>query len=80
MRLVFQMLPMLFFALAGFGSEIREFDLRTIERLGSELSRRDAMAALGVGTRDGTIWMVTNGRIQNTGSKADSAKPSQKRK
>jgi hypothetical protein len=45
MRLVFQMLPMLFFALAGFGSEIREFDLRTIERLGNELSRRDAMAA-----------------------------------
>jgi hypothetical protein len=45
MRLSFQMLPMLFFALAGFGSEIREFDLRTIERLGNELSRRDAMAA-----------------------------------
>jgi hypothetical protein len=30
---------------AGFAAEIREFDLKTIERLGNELSRRDAMAA-----------------------------------
>lgn len=35
---------------------------------------------IGVGTRDGTIWMVVNGRIQNTGEKTDRAKAPQKKK
>jgi hypothetical protein len=35
---------------------------------------------IGVGTRDGTIWMVANGRIQNTGEKADRAKAQQNKK
>jgi hypothetical protein len=35
---------------------------------------------IGVGTRDGTIWMVANGRIQNTGEKADRAKAPQNKK
>jgi hypothetical protein len=38
-------LSIFFCALTAFTSEIREFDLKTIERLGNELSRRDAMAA-----------------------------------
>ena len=29
---------------------------------------------IGVGTRDGTIWMVANGRIQNTGEKSAARK------
>ena len=33
------------FALAVSASEIREFSIPTLERLGAELSRRDAMAA-----------------------------------
>jgi hypothetical protein len=35
---------------------------------------------IGVGTHDGTIWMVANGRIQNTGEKADRARAHQKKK
>jgi hypothetical protein len=38
MRLVLTF-SILFFALPAFGSEIREFDLKTIERLGAELTR-----------------------------------------
>ena len=30
---------------------------------------------IGVGTRDGTIWMVENGKIRNTGQKADVSNP-----
>lgn len=29
---------------------------------------------IGVGTRDGTIWMLANGRVQNTGDNTDRAK------
>jgi hypothetical protein len=29
---------------------------------------------IGVGTRDGTIWMVANGKIENTGHKAEASK------
>jgi hypothetical protein len=35
---------------------------------------------IGVGTRDGTIWMIANGRIQNTGAKANAAEPVPKKK
>ena len=31
--------------LSAFASEIREFDIKTLERLGNELYRRDAIAA-----------------------------------
>lgn len=36
---------MLLSAMTALAAQIREFDLKTIERLGNELSRRDAMAA-----------------------------------
>ena len=39
MRLVPLTLSILCFAVPAFGSEIREFDLKTIERLGNELTR-----------------------------------------
>lgn len=44
-RAVPLVLPILFSLGSTFGSEIREFSIPTLERLGAELSRRDAMAA-----------------------------------
>ena len=39
MRIAYLILSILFWATAAFASEIREFDLKTIERLGNELTR-----------------------------------------
>jgi hypothetical protein len=44
-RLVPVIIAILFLSRAVFSSEIREFDVPTLERLGNELYRRDAMAA-----------------------------------
>ena len=44
-RLVSLILTLALLAISAFASEIREFSIPTLERLGAELSRRDAMAA-----------------------------------
>ncbi len=50
MRTIFLNAAILLFAATAFGGEIREFDLKTIERLGNELTRESQTADRGATT------------------------------